>query len=123
MRFVMLAALGAAALCGEASAQGSGKAQGIAAQVCTACHAADGNSIAPANPKIAGQFAEYLGKQLRDFKAQGGQQPLRQSAVMNGMVANLSDTDLKGLAAYYAGQALKPSAAADKELAALGQKL
>jgi len=99
------------------------QAPAAAGQVCAACHAADGNSIAPANPKIAGQFAEYLGKQLRDFKAQGGQQPLRQSAVMNGMVANLSDTDLKGLAAYYAGQALKPSAAADKELAALGQKL
>ena len=42
---------------------------------------------------------------------------------MNGMVANLSDADIKSLAAYYAGQSLKPSAAADKELAATGQKL
>src|ERR1043165_3836616 len=42
---------------------------------------------------------------------------------MNGMVANLSDADMKGLAAYYSGQALKPAAAADKDLAALGQKL
>ena len=72
MRVVALAALTAAALlCGEASAQGANKAQGIAAQVCAACHAADGNSAAPANPKIAGQFAEYLDKQLHDFKAQG----------------------------------------------------
>ena len=39
------------------------------------------------------------------------------------MVANLSDADMKGLAAYYAGQKLKPAAAADKDLAALGQKL
>jgi cytochrome c553 len=123
MRFVMLAALGAAALCGEASAQGSGKAQGIAAQVCTACHAADGNSIAPANPKIAGQFEEYLGKQLRDFKAQGGKKAARESAIMAGMVANLSDADMKGLASYYASQKLKPAAAADKDLAALGQKV
>src|SRR5713226_6452177 len=122
MRVFALAALTAAALLsGQALAQG--KAQGIAAQVCAACHASDGNSIAPANPKIAGQFVEYLAKQLRDFKAQGGKPALRESAVMNGMVANLSDADLKGLAAYYAGQALKPSAAADKELAALGQKL
>jgi cytochrome c553 len=95
----------------------------IAAQVCAACHAADGNSVAAANPKIAGQVAEYLQKQLRDFRAQDGKKPLRESPVMNGMVANLSDQDMKGLAAFYAGQAQKPAAAADKDLAALGQKL
>jgi cytochrome c553 len=39
------------------------------------------------------------------------------------MVANLSDADMKNLAAFYAGQKLKPAAAADKDLAALGQKL
>lgn len=124
MRSVALAALTAAALlCGEASAQGGGKAPGIAAQVCAACHAADGNSIAPANPKIAGQFPEYLEKQLRDFKAQGGKKAARESAVMAGMVANLSDADMKGLAAHYSQQKLKPAAAADKDLAALGQKV
>jgi len=105
------------------SAQAQDKAQSIASQVCAACHGADGNSTAPANPKIAGQGADYLNKQLRDFKATGGKKPLRESAIMNGMVANLSEADMKGLASYYAGQALKPAAAADKELAALGQKL
>ena len=106
-----------------ALAQDAAKAQGIAAQVCAACHAADGNSIGPANPKIAGQIPEYLHKQLVDFKAQGGKKPVRENAVMTGMVANLSEADLKNLAAYYAGQKLKPAAAADKELAALGQKV
>lgn len=124
MRVVALAALTAAALLsGEAWAQGTGKAQGIAAQVCAACHAADGNSIAPANPKIAGQFLEYLDKQMRDFKAQGGKKAVRESAIMAGMVANLSDADMKGLASYYASQKLKPAAAVDKDLAALGQKV
>ena len=99
------------------------KPPAVAGQVCAACHAADGNSIAAANPKIAGQFAEYLAKQLRDFKSLEGKPPLRQSAVMNGMAANLSDADMKSLAAYYSKQAYKPAAAADKELAALGQKL
>ena len=99
------------------------KAQGIATQVCASCHAPDGNSTAPANPKIAGQGVDYLHKQLRDFKAAEGKKPLRESPIMNGMVANLSDADMKGLAAFYAGQALKPAAAADKDLAALGQKL
>jgi cytochrome c553 len=111
----------AAFLVATASAQD--KAQGIAGQVCAACHAPDGNSLAAANPKIAGQIAEYLQKQLHDFKAQSGKKPLRESAIMNGMVANLSDEDMNGLAAFYAGQAQKPAAAADKELAAIGQKL
>jgi cytochrome c553 len=42
---------------------------------------------------------------------------------MNGMVTNLSEADMKNLAAYYAGQKLKPAVATDKELAALGQKI
>ena len=115
------AALACGLGCGAALAQD--KAQGIAAQVCAACHGADGNSSAPANPKIAGQVAEYLQKQLADFKAAGGKKAARESAIMSGMVANLSEADMKGLAAFYAGQALKPAAAADKDLAALGQKL
>jgi cytochrome c553 len=104
-------------------AQDAAKAEGIAKQVCAACHAADGNSTASANPKIAGQLAEYLHKQLKDFKPQDGKKPARESAVMTGMVANLSEADMKGLAAYYAGQALQPAAAADKDLAQLGQKI
>jgi cytochrome c553 len=99
------------------------KAQGIASQVCAACHAADGNSIAPANPKIAGQFPEYLHKQLVDFKAKPGAKPARENAIMNGMVANLSESDMRNLAAYFSGQKLKPALAGDKDLAAAGQKL
>jgi cytochrome c553 len=122
MRVFALAALAAAALLsGQAVAQG--KAQGIAAQVCAACHTSDGNSIASANPKIAGQFPEYLDKQLRDFKTQGSKKAARENAIMAGMVANLTDADMKGLATYYASQKLKPAAAADKDLAALGQKI
>ena len=60
---------------------------------CAACHAADGNSIAPANPKIAGQIPEYLHKQLADFKPQAGKKPARESPIMMGepaMVAFLT---------------------------------
>ena len=99
------------------------RGQSIAAQVCAACHAADGNSTAPANPKIADQFSEYLNKQLRDFKPKDGKKPARESPLMMGMVANLSEADMKSLAAYYAAQPLRPSAAADKDLVALGQKI
>ena len=118
-------ALAATLVCalGAGLAPAQDKAQGIAAQVCAACHAPDGNGTASANPKIAGQFPEYLHKQLADFKPRAGNKPARESAIMGGMVANLSEADMKGLAAYYAGQALKPAAAADKDLATLGQKI
>lgn len=125
-RLALAAAMSACATlaCAQASAQPDPKkAQAIVGQVCAACHAADGNSIAPANPKIAGQFREYLAKQLGDFKAQAGKKPARTSAIMNGMAASLSDTDVASLAAYFAGQGLKPAVATDKNLAAQGQKL
>jgi len=105
------------------SANSQAKVPGIASQVCAACHAADGNGTAPANPKIAGQFPGYLHKQLTDFKAQGGKKPARESAIMAGMVANLSEADVAALATYYARQPLRPSGAADKDLASLGQKI
>jgi cytochrome c553 len=99
------------------------RGQRLAGQVCAACHGADGNSVAAANPKIAGQFAEYLHKQLVDYKPQAGKKPARDNAIMTPMVANLSDDDIKSLAAYYAGQKLNPAVATDKDLAALGQKI
>lgn len=99
------------------------KGQGIAGQVCAACHAADGNSVLPANPKLAGQFPEYLHKQLANFKPAAGKKAERDNAVMAGMVANLSDADMRDLAAYYASQKLKPETAKSKDLAAQGQKI
>ena len=99
------------------------KGQTIAGQVCAACHAGDGNSQLSANPKLAGQFYEYLHKQLGNFKPQGDKKAERENAVMAGMTANLSAADMKDLAAYYAAQKLKPAAAKDKDLAALGQKI
>ncbi len=98
-------------------------AQKIATQVCAACHAADGNSPASANPKLAGQFADYLHKQLSNFKAAEGKKALRENPVMAGMVANLSAADMKSLAAYFSEQKLKPALARDKDLAAKGQAI
>lgn len=112
----------------QAAAQGAAKpdtAKGekVAKQVCAACHAGDGNSAVAANPKLAGQIPEYLHKQLVNFKPQGGKKAERDNAVMAGMVASLSDGDMRDVAAYYASQTLQPAAASSKELAAQGQKL
>jgi cytochrome c553 len=121
--FRLLALSALSVVVGTAAAQNAARGQRIAGQVCAACHAADGNSVAATNPKIAGQFAEYLQKQLGDFKAQPGKKPARESAIMTPMAANLSDDDIQSLAAYYAGQKLRPASAADKDLVALGRKI
>lgn len=128
-----LAGAAVLAVAGAVTAQGPvpvkpdvAKGQAIATQVCAACHGPDGNSIAPANPnnpKLAGQIPEYLSKQLANFKPRGGNKPERENAIMAGMVANLSEPDLRSVAAFFAGQALKPASARDKQLAAEGQRL
>jgi cytochrome c553 len=122
--FASVAALWAgAATAQEAAKPDVAKGQNVASQVCAPCHAADGNSTAAANPKLAGQFYGYLHKQIANFKAQGSKKAERENPVMAGMVTNLSDADMRNVAAYFASQKLKPAAAKSKELAAAGQKL
>jgi len=48
------------------------RGQAIATQVCASCHGADGNSAGGAFPKLAGQHAAYIVKQLKDYKTQPG---------------------------------------------------
>lgn len=84
---------------------------------CAACHGADGNSAAPNFPKIAGQHANYLYKQLMEFK--NGK---RKDASMAGMVASLSEADMHDLAAYYASQTGSKGATSEDQLA-LGQTI
>ena len=99
------------------------KAKQTAEQVCGACHGIDGNSQIPTNPKLAGQHAEYINKQLTNFKSQDGKPAERANPIMGGMVATLSEADMKGLAAYFASQQLKPESAKNKATIELGQKL
>ena len=99
------------------------KAQQFVTQVCVACHAADGNSSIPANPSLAAQHPEYTYKQLRNFKSQDGKPAERVNGVMAGMVANLSDDDMKNLAAYFAIQKAKPRVARDAALAKQGEAI
>ncbi|NMG46641.1 c-type cytochrome [Azoarcus communis] len=99
------------------------KAKQTAETICAACHAADGNSQLSANPKIAGQHADYLFKQLREFKSWDGKPAVRDNAVMGAMVAGLDEADMKGLAVYFAGQKLVPEAAKNLDTVERGQKI
>ncbi|MGH8119112.1 MAG: c-type cytochrome [Gammaproteobacteria bacterium] len=86
-------------------------------QTCAACHGPDGNSTNSVWPKLAGQHAEYLLKQLQDFKS-----GKRENAQMSPMATNLGDQDMQDLAAFYSSQKIKPGAA-DPALVTLGQKI
>ncbi len=98
------------------------KGQQVAAQICAACHNPDGNSAVAANPKLAGQHADYLYKQLKNFKADGGKPAERNSPVMGGMVMAITDQDMKNVAAWYASQTQKGEQAKNPAIEA-GQKL
>ena len=89
-----------------------------AAQVCAACHTADGSRGSPANPILQGQHADYLAKQLTEFKA-----GKRANPVMSGMVAALNEEDIRNLAAFYASKQAKPGFAKSKDTVALGEKI
>ncbi len=93
-------------------------AESIVNQVCAGCHAVDGNSAVAANPKLAGLTAEYINKQLNNFKS--GE---RKNPVMGGIVASLSPQDMLNLTTYFSAQQAKPGTSKDQELALVGQKI
>ncbi len=95
----------------------------IAESICVACHGADGNSMTPANPHLAGQIEPYIYKQLSNFKSVDGKPAVRNNAIMAGMVAALSDEDMRNVAAWFASQKLNPAVAKDESKIALGQRL
>lgn len=97
------------------------KGKVIAEQVCAACHGADGNSVIPANPSLAGQHADYLVKQLQEFKS--GKRKNGQAAVMLGFSSQLSDADMRNVAAYFSAQTPKERGSSNKELVAAGKKI
>ena len=86
--------------------------------VCAACHGADGNSMIPANPKLAQQHPEYLVKQLKEFKS-----GKRANAIMSGMVASLSEDDMRNIAYWLASKKAKPGFAKDKASVLLGERI
>lgn len=98
---VVVAVSGFSSLAVHAGDIEAGKAK---TATCVGCHGADGNSVNPEWPSLAGQHAKYLEKQLREYKS-----GVRQNAIMAGMAAILSDEDIVNVAAYY--ESLTPKGA------------
>jgi cytochrome c553 len=88
-------------LAGSVSAKGNsenGKAK--AAQICAACHGADGaKPTAPDQPILAGQYPDYLIKALSDYKS-----GKRSNPIMKAFAGQLSKQEIEDLAAWFSTQ-------------------
>jgi cytochrome c553 len=73
------------------------------AQVCAACHGADGNSQNPEYPILAGQSWRYIYIELKDYK-----EGRRSDPQMSPMAATLSQDDMIALGNYFAAQKKQP---------------
>ncbi len=85
---------------------------------CITCHGPAGNSIIPANPRLAGQHPAYLYKQLVNFTT-----PERNQALMTTFATMLTDQEKKEVAAYLSAQAPMPGAAKNKDTVEIGKKI
>jgi cytochrome c553 len=102
---------------GDTGNAGDAAAGQTKAAVCGACHGPDGNSPLNVNPKLAGQHAQYIEKQLHDFKS-----TKRPSATMVGMVATLDEQGIADVAAWFSSQT-RSNGEADPALVDAGQTL
>ncbi len=120
MNFKSLIAIAGLAFGLNSAAQAADLAAGeaTAGAVCAACHMADGNSVVDMFPKLAGQHAQYLIKQLNDYKSGARQDP-----TMTGMAATLAtDEDVANVSAFFASQT-PTVATADESKLALGEAI
>ena len=114
---VGLALLSTLAGHGVAQAQADeARARKIVGGVCFVCHGMEGNSASEVFPRLAGQHAEYIARQLEHFK--NGQ---RKSTAMADMVAKLTPDEMQALGRYFEKQAVTPDPAKDADLAAMGR--
>ncbi|MDH5388389.1 MAG: cytochrome c4 [Gammaproteobacteria bacterium] len=108
-------------LAGVAHAAGDAEAgKEMATTVCAGCHGADGNSMVPLFPSLAGQGEKYIAKQIADFKAM----TTRKDDTMVGMAAMLAtEQDALNVGAFYASQKLNSTAPVDESKLALGREI
>jgi cytochrome c553 len=118
MKKILISAVVVAASLSTISAVAGDAAMGKSkSAVCAACHMADGNSVNPLWPKLAGQHEGYIVKQLKEFKSTARKDP-----IMLGQVAALTEEDMDNLAAYFSTQTLK-GGEADPALVEAGKLL
>jgi cytochrome c553 len=113
IRALQLLVLGALPLAAQAD---KARAEDIVQGKCFICHGADGESSSPAFPRLAGQNAGYVMRQLADYKS-----GKRKSTTMQPMVEDLSPADFKSLGEFFASKPTMGHAVEDPELAQVGR--
>lgn len=108
----------AATLSLGAAAQDLARANKIVEETCSVCHGIDGESASPAFPRLAGQHAGYIERQLRDYKS-----GKRQSRAMSAIIENIAEADFKSLGVYFQGRPTLTHEVEDPELAQVGRFL
>jgi cytochrome c553 len=83
---------------------GDAAAGATKAAVCLACHGANGVSVAPTFPRLAGQRADYLYHRLVSFKQAGPKDPYYSISPMTAIAATLSADDMRNVATYFSAQ-------------------
>ena len=78
------------------SAQGNIEEGSKKAKACQVCHGVGGKSTNPTYPRLAGQHAKYIIKQLKAFKS-----GTRKDPIMNGMASTLSEQDMEDVAVFF----------------------
>ncbi|MHC8356533.1 c-type cytochrome [Pseudomonas sp. LB3P81] len=88
---------------GEALFRGGDLAKGLPA--CTGCHSPNGAGNAAAGfPHLGGQHAQYVAKQLADFrKEEGGRTNDGDTKTMQTIAKRLSDEDIAAVSSYIQG--------------------
>ena len=107
-----------ACLVTPALADDTARAEALVNGRCVLCHGATGSSSSPLYPKLAGQHAEYLFKQLRNFKS--GE---RESSDMRKVTRDLEEADMRALATFFAQQTPTPGNPSYPEMRAVGERL
>lgn len=92
------------------------RAKKIVGGVCFVCHGMEGESASEVFPRLAGQHAQYVAKQLDNFKS-----GKRKSTAMAEMVTKLSPEDMAALGAYFESKPPHKEAAKDGDLAGMGR--
>ena len=101
---------------GWATAADQARAEEIVQGKCFICHGIEGESSSPVFPRLAGQNATYVARQLADYHS-----GKRKSTTMKPMVEDLTPADFEALGAYFASRPTIGHAVADPELAQMGR--
>lgn len=92
------------------------RAEEIVSGRCFLCHGLEGESSSPMFPRLAGQHAKYMVKQLGDFKS--GQ---RKSDTMKPQAEELTTEEMLALGTYFEAKRPQPHSPEDKDLAGMGR--